>query len=475
MTSMKLYWQAGKDLAQRYLQIWRAVWALRHELDTPQRPEHELAFLPAHLAVRDTPVHPAPRWAMRALMALALLVLLWSCFGQLDEVAVAHGKLVPNAQVKMIQSAETGTVRAILVNNGQRVKAGQPLLELDTTMAGADASKTRLARLDAMVSIARAHALLEALKTSRPPRLAPVPGLSDIRQTQAQQFAEGQYREFLDKQGAQRAELIKRQAELESTRREIDKLRQTAPLARQSADAYRSLVKDNYVSRQDYLQKEQQRIEQEQNLAGQQSHARELEAGIEEQRRILDAATSSFRRELWDALNQAQQQLPQFQGEETKARQREARMQLRAPVNGTVQQLVVHTVGGVVTQAQTVLEIVPDDTLEVEANIENKDIGFVRAGQQAIVKVESFPFSRYGYLDGKVLKVSNDAVSDRKLGLIFPSRLHLSQNRIRVEDTWVKLSPGMAVTVEVKTGRRSVAAYFLSPLIEYGQESLRER
>ncbi len=142
---------------------------------------------------------------------------------------------------------------------------------------------------------------------------------------------------------------------------------------------------------------------------------------------------------------------------------------------GTVQQLKVHTLGGLATAASPVMEIVPDDSLEVEADIENKDIGFVKAGQEAVVKVEAFPYTRYGFLHGTVETVSNDAVSDRRRGLTFPVRIRLATNRIRANDTWINLTPGMSVTAEIKTGKRSVAHYFLDPVIETGQESLRER
>ena len=472
---MKLHLQALKDLLTRYGTIFKAAWDIRHQLDAPPKLGHELAFLPAHLELAETPVHPAPKWGMRLVVLFALLATLWAIFGKLDVVATAKGKLIPNAQVKVVQPLDTGTVRAILVENGQRVKAGQTLIELDTTQAGADASKSQAARQEAAVTIARTQALLTAQQNHQDPHVAAIPGLPVERQQEVQRFAEGQYHEYRDKLATQQAELDKRLAELDSTRQQINKLKQTAPLARQSADSYRNLLKDNYVSRQDYLQKEQTRIEQEQDLAAQQSHARELQAGIEEQRRTVDATTSQFRREQLDALNQAQQQLPQYQSEETKAKQRQQRMKLVAPVDGTVQQLAVHTIGGVVQQAQSLMEIVPDDTLEVDACIDNKDIGFVNVGQEAIVKIETFPYTRYGYLTGTVTKVSNDAAQDKKQGLIFPARIKISQSKIKVENKWVNLSPGMAVTVEVKTGKRRVAEYFLSPLMEYGQESLRER
>ena len=151
-------------------------------------------------------------------------------------------------------------------------------------------------------------------------------------------------------------------------------------------------------------------------------------------------------------------------------------MRLTAPVGGTVQQLAVHTVGGVVTPAQPLMVIVPrDKVLEVEAMLPNKDIGFVNPGQDAEVKVETFPFTKYGTIHGTVTQVSSDAIQDEKLGLVYSTRVKLARDTIQVESKAVRLSPGMAVTIEVKTGTRRVIEYFLSPLMQYGDESLRER
>jgi hemolysin D len=136
----------------------------------------------------------------------------------------------------------------------------------------------------------------------------------------------------------------------------------------------------------------------------------------------------------------------------------------------------VHTVGGVVTPAQALMVIVPDDyPLEIEAYLENKDIGFVDQGQSATVKVEAFPYTKYGTLHGEVMDVSDDAINDEKRGLIYSTRVRLAQTSIAVENKRVKLSPGMAVSVEVKTGHRRVLEYFLSPLMEYQSESFKER
>lgn len=468
-------WHAFFALCARYGTVFRSAWAIRDQLDSPARLRHELQFLPAQLELVETPIHPAPQWAMRTVVMLVLAVIAIAAFGKLDIVATAKGKLAPDAHVKVIQPAITGVVRRIAVQDGERVKSGQLLMELDTTQAAADADKARSSRVDAALAMARANTLLSAQQSGVSPRVPAVEGASTEDQEQAQHYADGQYREYADKLLSAKTEWLKRQAELDSTEQEIAKLVATAPLARQQADNYKALVSDKYVAKNDYLDKEQTALEQEHELAAQQAHAKELAAGIAEQRADVDSITSQFRREQLDAYDKAQQQLSQSRDDETKANTRQQLLSLTAPVAGTVQQLAVHTLGGVVTTAQSLMEIVPDDTVEVEASIENKDIGFVNVGQTAIVKVETFPYTRYGYLTGQVVSVSNDAAQDKKLGLTFPTRIRLPSNRIHVENKWVNLTPGMEVTVEVKTGKRSVAQYFLGPLVQEVQESMRER
>ncbi|WP_431822784.1 HlyD family type I secretion periplasmic adaptor subunit [Burkholderia sp. F1] len=467
--------QALGALLTRYATVLGAAWRVRGELDAQPRLAHERAFLPAHLELVETPVHPLPMWTMRIIVTLGALVVLIALIGKLDIVAVAPGKLIPKQQVKTIQPALTGVVRRILVRDGQRVQPGELLMELDTTQAAADADKARLSRVDAALMAERSRALLLAQSRGKAPTVGMVEGASGDQQADAQHFSEGIYSEYRDRLNSGQAELMKREAELGTTRQQIAKLSATAPLARRQANDYQALVADKYVARTDYLDKEQTALGQEHELAAQRSHAQELVAAIAQQRAEISGLASQFRRQQLDALDKATQQLAQSRNDETKADTRQKLLSLTAPVAGTVQQLKIHTLGGVATAASPVMEIVPDDTLEVEANIENKDIGFVKTGQQAIVKVEAFPYTRYGFLQGTVETVSNDAVQDRRRGLTFPVRIRLTSNRIRANDTWISLTPGMAVTAEIKTGRRSVAHYFLDPVIQTGQESLRER
>ncbi len=467
--------QATRALLARYVAVFQASWAVRRELDTQPRLAHERAFLPANLELVETPVHPLPLWTLRIIVAMVVLAVSIACLGQLDIVATAPGKLIPREQVKTIQPAITGVVRRIPVKDGQRVAAGQLLMELDTTQAAADSDKAHLTRLDAALTAARSEALLDAQAHGQPPRVAMIDGATGAQWHEAQHFAEGFYDEYRDRLGSAQAELVKREAELDTTRQQIAKLDAIAPLARQQANDYRALAADKYVARNEYLDKEQTALGQEHELAAQRSHARELSAAIAEQRAEIASTTSQFRRQQLDLLDKSTQQLAQSRNDEAKADTRQKLLSLTAPVAGTVQQLRIHTLGGVATAATAVMEIVPDDVIEVEANIENKDIGFVKAGQPAIVKIEAFPYTRYGFLKGTVISVSNDAVQDQKRGLTFVTRIRLPTNRIRANDTWINLTPGMAVTAEIKTGKRSVAHYFLDPVIQTGQESLRER
>ncbi len=287
---------------------------------------------------------------------------------------------------------------------------------------------------------------------------------------------EGQYVEFQAKMARIDADIAKREAELHSTQEIVHKLEQTLPIVRQRAQDFKDLVGNNFISRHGYLDKEQERIEVESDLATQRSRLKELTAALSGGKGERATLVAETRRMALDSINEGEQKIATYSQELIKAESRGKLMTLTSPVDGTVQQLAVHTVGGVVTPAQPLMVIVPrDNPLEVEAYVENKDIGFVNPGQEATVKIETFPFTKYGTIDAIVTQVSHDAVNDEDRGLVFPARVSLERATIRVGDKNLNLSPGMAVTVEVKTAQRRVIEYFLTPLLQYKNESLRER
>ena len=474
--SIRLRTQAIADLLKRYGGAFGHAWSRRIELDHIPRQPHETQFLPAALALQETPVSPAPRVAMWLLIAFAALAVGWAIWGKIEVVAVAHGKIVPNDRVKTIQPLETATVTAIRVADGQQVKAGDILVELDTTSTTADSVRLTNDQITAQLRGARAKGMLAAIASGQAPVLGAVAGVASDRLAREQRQLEGQYDEYRAKLTKLEADLVCREAELQSAGEIVRKLEQTAPLAAQRARDFKELVDKDFASRYDYMEREEERIAQEADLATERSRLLEIKAAlheVESQRGVLRAET---RRQALDSLHEAEQQTTSAAQELVKAASRDQSMTLSAPVSGTVQQLAVHTIGGVVTPAQPLLVIVPmDNALEVEAFLENQDIGFVNAGQEAEVKIETFPFTKYGTVHAQVTHVSHDAINDEKKGLVYATRVQLARSFMQVENKTTNLSAGMAVTVEIKTSQRRVIEYFLSPLLRHASESLRER
>ena len=475
--TFELYFDALKDFGRRYREVFSIAWAERHAHDTPPRMQHEAEFLPAALELQETPVSPAPRVIMWLIIAFAAIAVLWSIFGYIDVVASARGKTVPSEGSKVIQPMETAVVRAIHVKDGKEVKKGDVLIELDATATSADTTRLDNDMLTNRLQAARSKALLDAIDTRKSPKLLPMPEVSSERYQHEQRVLDGQYSEFQSRLSRIEAEIARREAELRSTREIVRKLQKTVPIARQRAQDYRQLLSENFMSQHGYLEKEQIRIEQEADLAAQRSRIQELMAAIQEGKSEHAALIAETRRTAFDIYNDATQKAVASEQELVKAKIRDRQMTLTAPVDGRIQQLAIHTVGGVVTPAQPLMIVVPRHApLEVEAFLENKDIGFVNPGQEAEIKIETFPFTRFGTIDAKVISVSHDAIPDEKTGtLTYSSRLQLARSTMQVENKTVQLTPGMAVTAEIKTDRRRVIEYFLSPLIQYKRESLRER
>ena len=459
---MKLRLQALRDLLTRYGAVLAHAWRHRREMDVPARLPHEARFLPATLALQETPVHPAPRVAMGLILLFALLALIWAVFGHVDVVATAAGKIVPDSRSKVVQ-------------------AGDPLIELDATMARADVERLRSELLAASLDAVRRRVLLAAQDARQAPERGTVQtalaeDLDPQRLDAEHRLVAGTYAAYVSTLQQLDAEIVRREAEWRATQALVEKLRQTLPIAEQRARDYRDLMDRRFVSRHGYLELEQARIEQERDLAAQQEKLAEIAASRVEAERQKGRTVAETRREWLDRLQAAEERATALAQELLKAESRDRLMRLTAPVDGRVQQLAVHTVGGVVTPAQPLMVIVPlDNPLEVEALVPNKDIGFVHAGQVVEVKVETFPFTRYGTIAGEVLDVSSDAVQDEKLGLVFTARVRLAHDTLQVDGRTVRVSPGMAVIVEVKTGTRRLIEFFLGPLLRYADEGLRER
>lgn len=473
---MKHFFDGVGDFLKRYRTVFGNAWKVRREMDPPLRGADERAFLPAHLELIETPVSPTARWTMRIIIGMFVVALTWAALGKLDIVAVAPGKTVVDSRTKVVQPSEVAVVRRILVRDGQQVKAGDLLIELDATATGADFAKAGDALANARMAAMRQRALAEAIASGKPLRFEPVPGVPEARVAAEQALARSQHEALQARRHNLQALIAQRRAELETTQAGIRPLDESARISRTRAEDYAKLVEGKYVGRHDYLLREQERIAAERDLATQRNRVQEIRSALlaaDEELRVL---VTDFRQQTLDGLRAAEEQIGQMNPEVSKAGQRDRLMTLRAPVSGTVQQLAVHTVGGVVTPAQALLVVVPsEEALEVEATVLNKDIGFVRPGQAVTVKVESFPYTRYGYLTGKVVSVSHDAAQVEQLGLVFPARVKLERATLDIDGVEVRLSAGMSLSAEIKTGKRRVIDYLLSPLRQHGSESLRER
>jgi hemolysin D len=474
--SMKLKLQAAGDLLARYRAVFAHAWQQRRAMAGPGYTSHEAQFLPAALALQETPISPAPRVAMWLLIAFAFITLLWTIFGKIDVVASAEGKIVPNDRVKTIQPIDRATVTAIHVTDGQVVKAGDVLVEFDAATSQADQDRVRSDLAAARLQAARAKGMLQALETGRVPAIPRPERTTDSMWIEAQSALSSQFGDYNAKRIRLAADIAEKEAELHSTQELVHKMEQTLPIAKQREQDYKNLAAQNFVSNHGYLEKEQARIELEGDLGNQRSKLSEIQAGLQSAHAQQNSLLAETRKTTFDSANEALQKVAGLEQDLLKAESKNQQNTLTSPVDGTVQQLAIHTVGGVVKEADTLMIIVPkDNPLEIEAMIENKDIGFVNAGQEAAVKVETFQYTKYGTIHSRVISVSNDAIKDEKLGLIYTARIKMDGSKLDVDGKLVNLTPGMAVGVEIKTGKRRVIEYFLSPLMQYRHESLRER
>ena len=460
-----------KDLMSRYRAVFKSAWDHRAELAGPTRMADEKAFLPAALSLQETPVHPAPRRAAYVLMTLFAIALVWSIVGEVDIVAVAPGRIVVSDGTKVIQPLEASVVKAVLVKDGDRVKAGQVLIELDPTIANADKASVK-EQLEATISEeTRTTGLLSLLSNQKQ--------LSQVQRELQPELRMQLLSEWLDigaKLSKLDAEYMRRHAEMATVRETIAKLETTVPIARSREVDFKKLVDQGYISGHATQDKTRERIELELDLSIQRARMAEAQASLKESEQSKTSYRAETQRALQDRHAIALTKHQQLNTDQTKAEQRERLTQLTAPVAGVVQQLAVHTTGGVVTSAQPLMIVVPDTaTVTAEVSVANQDIGFVNTGQTAEIKLETFSYSKYGTVDAKVDNVTADAVTDEKLGSFFPATLTLSKRAMSIDGKLIALSPGMNVTAEIKTGKRRIIEYLLSPIQKASSESLRER
>jgi hemolysin D len=437
-------------------------------------------FAPNIIALQEKPPSPLPRTVLNVLLILLAILLVWAFIGKLDIVAVADGKLVPQSYLKVVQPADAGVIKDILVREGERVRAGQVLMRLDTTLAAADSAivakevelrKLQLRRIDAELN-------------GRAMR-------SEI--TDASLFAEvdaqGQARKqvYLDALQTERSVLAQGESDLGAAQEQVTKLQKLLPTYQDEEQGLAKLLEEGHVSRIQFAQKQRERIQTEQDLLSQKRTVQSIESRINEARSRIAHTTSDYRQQLMNERVEAQGALDKANQELAKQTHRTGLSELRAPQDGVVKDIATYTVGAVVNSGTVLVTLVPiDDVLQAEVFVKNEDVGFVTLGQPVKLKLAAYQFQKYGMLTGTVIQLAPDAseqqtqksdTNENKVDVIanYKATVLLDSQSLKQYTSPLALAAGMRVSAEIKQGERTVMEYLLSPVQKTVNEAGRER
>ena len=442
-------------------------------------------FSPPLLRIQQKPPPPLAGWMLRILIALLAALLLWSIFGRLDIVAVADGKLVPSSYLKIVQPAEQGIVKEILVKEGEKVAQGQVLVRMDPALTDADVKSIQTEYDNKRLALRRIDAQLAGKPLAReqgdPAEL--------YAQVSAQHVAN--VRAYENALAQERAQLEKSREDLAAAEATKTKLAQVLPHYVEQEKAFEKLSKDGFAGRIMYTDKQRERIEKEQDLRTQEFTIRSNQALIEQSQQKIAQITADYRRELQTERIDVAAQLERATQELAKVSHRHELLELRAPQAGIVKDLATHTSGTVAAPGTILMTLVPEnDKLVAEVWVSNQDVGFVRAGQEAKLKLAAFEFQKYGLMRGKVLNVNADATEapspntrsdaltgrDRPMGpLAFRALVELANQELVADGERYALQPGMQVAGEIHLGTRTILEYLLSPVQKAFHEAGRER
>lgn len=437
------------------------------------------AFDPALLRLEETPPSPLPRRVLHALLALLAMLAVALFAGRLDVVVVAEGRLVPRTLLKIVQPADAGVVREILVEEGMAVVAGQPVLRLDARLADADVRAHRIELAQRLLQLRRLDAELE--------NLAMEPHPDDPQDLFARTAAQlGANRAaFGDAVAQAGAQIARIDQELAAALEVQEKMSRTVPIAQTMAVRYDRLRQEGFVSELFALERERDRIEREQDLRAQRHTVRALKASLDQARRQHAQVVSGHRRQLHAERAEASAHAARLREELDKQLVRREQIELTSPQAGVVKELAIRTVGTVVSAGTVLLTLVPaGDALEAEVIVRNEDAGFVRAGQRAQLKVAAFPFQKYGLVEAEVLRIGPDAAEaavNRTSGEEaqpaggYRARLALAAQSLAFDGSRLPLASGMFASAEIHLGHRAVLDYLLAPVQKAWHEAARER
>jgi HlyD family secretion protein len=449
----------------------------------PEPPTSLLDFAPEILALEKRPPAPLPRFVLYALLVLLAILLAWATFGRLDIVASAEGRLVPQTYLKIVQPADAGVLKEILIEEGDTVHAGQVLMRLDTTISDADRAiaakevdvrRLQLARIDTEISGRQMSGNLSG----------------QLLFTQVDAEGRARHQAYQDALSTQRTVLAQAEADLEAARQQVIKLEKVLPTLTEEDASLGKLATEGNVARMVAQQKQRERITAEQDLRIQTRNVQSLVSRTEESRTRIAYITSDYRQQLLRERVEAQAALDKALQELAKQERRSELAQLRAPQDGIIKNLATYTVGAVVNAGTVLASLVPvEESLQAEVLVKNEDVGFVYPGQAVKVKLMAYPFQKYGLIDGKVARIAADADDTsqqdadtrrstdaaRPPASTYKVIVTLHTQELRIANSHLALAPGMRVIAEIKQGERTVLEYLLSPVQKTFSEAGRER
>lgn len=437
--------------------------------------ERETEFLPAILEVTETPPSPVGRLVMWSILALLAAGIIWAFVGHINEVAVAHGKVIPAGQVKTIQVKNKGVIKEIRVKDGDTVKEGDVLVVLDPTSAGADYDNLKKRAAYYKLDIARLNAELE--DKSFAPEADPDLESHDLEAERAlYQSRTGQHR--AEREAAQMT-IEQKVAALRSEQTTYDKFAGGLAIAQEKESRLTELVQENAIAEFQLLDQQSQRLQYEKSTQSQADIVTKAQAEVAEAQQKLANVDAAYKKDVMTALVDARKQYYSIEEEIKKADENNRLATVVAPCDGRVYNLAVHTEGGVVSDGQGLMMIVPDDVpLEFEVYADNKDIGFIKEGQEAEVKVDTFNFQKFGVVKAAVDEISADAVDDQKdveRNKKYRLTMKITDDNINIFGQKADLTPGMSVNAEIKIREKRIIDFFMDPFRRYTSEALRER
>lgn len=442
-----------------------------------KRDRLQYEFLPAAEEIVETPAAPLGALVVWLVTLLLIVALAWSYFGRIDIVAVANGKISTEGSTKIIQPAISGVVTNINVHEGQRVKKGETLLALDKTTAEKDVATASQSLNAARVERDILRRLTVGGNTDEIINNADLP---DETKAMLRQFASSQTALSAARQQAVNGTISSYQQQLQFNQQAKNQLATNAQnLKNRKADIEKQLPNANPVDKlrlQNELSNIDQRITSADSaVLGQNQQLLQSQSALTQAQNQSQTQTAETNSAFNNQIITAEKRIIELENNLVKAKQILAQTTITAPVDGTVLSLTVKTIGGVVNAGQQLAQIVPEKVpLYVDAALDNQDIGFVKPGQRVVVKVATYPFQRYGYLEGTVENISPDAIQDDKKGLIYKAKIKLNDDKSSKQNQ-LKLLPGMSVSAEITTGQRRIIEFFLDPLMTKADESLKVR